>query len=65
VPFGQTADSRVAGHLCHSVQVEGQEQGSTTHAGDRERSLTTGMAGTNHYDIVVFCQNDLTPENFH
>ena len=53
VPFGQTADGGVAGHLGNGVEVLGEDGGLATEPGGGHRGLNSGMAGSADDDVVV------------
>ena len=52
VPFGQTAHSRVTGHLADGVKVLGQDQGPTTQSCGGHGRFNTGVASAHHQDLV-------------
>ena len=51
--FSYSAHSRIATHLSYLVHVDGNEQRARAQPCGRARCLTAGMAGANHYHIVV------------
>ncbi|MEY4227773.1 MAG: hypothetical protein RLZ84_365, partial [Actinomycetota bacterium] len=54
MPFGQPSHRRVARHLADRVELDGQQQGFTTHPGGCQRGLDTGVSSSDHDDIVPF-----------
>ena len=51
VPLADATDGRVAAHLSQRLDVVAQQQRLATHAGGRQRSLSSGMAAANDDDI--------------
>jgi hypothetical protein len=67
VSLGQTAYRRIARHLRNRIKVEGQEQGTTSHAGGSQSRLATSVTCTNNDYIITFSHkrlpsNTQTPE---
>ena len=57
LPFGHSADGRIAAHLGHGIQIRRQQRHAGAHAGGRQRRLGAGMPGPDHHDIkIVFHQ---------
>ena len=57
LPLGNATHGRIAAHLCNLVHIHGYEQRSRAQSGGGTGSLTTGVAGTNHYHIIVESHN--------
>src|SRR4051794_37093987 len=51
MPLAQTADGGVAGHRTDSRKVMGDQQGLRAHPCSRGRSLTAGVASSDHNDV--------------
>jgi hypothetical protein len=52
--LGQSSDSRVAGHEANSIDVDGEQEGSTPEPGSGKGRLTTSMPSPHDYYIVLF-----------
>jgi len=53
LPLGQSPDGRVAGHLGHGVQVDGQERGAGPHAGSSQGRLHPRVPGPHDNDVEM------------
>ena len=53
VPFGQTADGGVAGHLRDGVEILGEDGRLAAHACGGHRGLDPGVTGSANDDVVV------------
>ena len=53
VPFTNTANGRVAGHLAQCLNTLREQQRANTQPRAGERRLGTGMAATYYYHIVL------------
>ena len=51
--LSDTTDGRIAAHLRNLVHVMSDEQSVCSHARSSTSRFTTGMAGTNHNDVVA------------
>jgi hypothetical protein len=51
VPFGNSPDRRVARHLCDTIAIHRQQQGSRAHARRGQGGLTAGMTSAHHDDV--------------
>jgi hypothetical protein len=51
MPFANTANGRITGHLPNGIEILGQEQGAHTQTGCGSGSLGAGMASTDDNDI--------------
>ena len=54
VPFGDSANRRIARHLCNQINVQGEECGVQSHARGRHRRLAAGMSRADYDHIKLF-----------
>ena len=52
VPLRKPADSRVAGHLCDGIGIDGDDQRLASHAGGGKRRFAPGVSRTDDDDII-------------
>ena len=53
MPFGNAADSRIAAHLAHGVQIRCQQRRPRTNARGGRSSFGTGVSSTDHQHVIV------------
>jgi hypothetical protein len=54
LPLGHSPHGGIAAHLGNGIHIHGGQQYAGSHVGCGYRSFTSGMAGTNYYDIVFW-----------
>ncbi len=55
--LGDTADGWITRHLTHRVQIGGQQGRFRTQTGGGGGGFSSGMAGTDHDDVVLIADN--------
>lgn len=57
MPLCRTADRRIARHMCQFIEINRQQQGSTSHARGGVRCLASGVPCADNDDIVDVWMN--------
>jgi hypothetical protein len=61
VPFRDSADGRIAGHLPDEIQIDRHKRGFRTKPRRRRRGFAPGVAGSNYDHIKLLVEHFETP----